>query len=963
MSRNFLYCLVLLLCSLGNLVAQRTVIIPLIDAKTKGAPNVEDGYRSVITDADGLGLTSIPAALFTRGQEPNKQVYLECRVPKAGRYVVYFLINGYENTQLAFEIEKKDKRKNIELEKFLLTPLSGEESKNLDAVTVTAPKVKFYFDQDTLIYSANGYQSQAGAMLSNILQKMPGLEIKPDGEIFSNGKRINVLLLNGKDFFNEDRLTILGNLPAYAVKQVKVYETQNEEQSGATERERMRSGRIMDILLKPDFQSAHFANLDLGAGTKERYYAKLFGLIYGTHYRLSGYAMSNNINRNETLQLDGTAQNMDNGIGEKRHHKMGVNYNYDDYKSRFTLRGMAELLWAGTDADSRQSTQSFFPAGDIFRTSNTDSRLRDFAFQTSHELNPFANNKYSFVIKPQFSYMRNRQEVQNLLSTSRADATQLSTNWLDSLWQTPYSEFFQLYGINRQSQIRKYTGEVTNAGVNLFKSKITLAEDKSLSLSASWNYYHHDNADHLHRLVDYVATPAANSWQNQHMNEVATRHNAEGALHYIWAITQRSSFSAGYTASSVYYDTNHSLFALDALNGWRRQDSPVLGMLPSQRDMLSVLDHQNSYTYTERQQIHKVAFGYAYALFGGAIGVTLPFNIESKRLDFSQSNRTDQVKRTFYMPEVKLQFSRRNMKGLYMMVNYDFQQKSPTLYNLIELENTSNPLFITRGNPSLRPEQIHNISAQYFVPKGMGYHSVYISGVFRQNAVAQSPAYEATSGRTIITPRNVDGNYTLGLNLKNKVFLTQSSVSSLENDFGLDFARSVDYISLATQVDPYLSKVYHSTIKEKLTYEQSLLKHRLRLSFSAYCNYNRYTSAREGFETVNSFDYGGKFVINAELPGPISLSTDLTSVSRRGYNYSVMNSDEYLWNARLTKSFGERIQLQFEVSDILAQRKGVYHMLNAQSRVEEVYNVLGRYGMLHFIWRLGKQPRQGHHRQ
>ena len=90
---------------------------------------------------------------------------------------------------------------------------------------------------------------------------------------------------------------------------------------------------------------------------------------------------------------------------------------------------------------------------------------------------------------------------------------------------------------------------------------------------------------------------------------------------------------------------------------------------------------------------------------------------------------------------------------------------------------------------------------------------------------------------------------------------------------------------------------------------------------------------------------------NIELPRNYNLSTNVKSVSRRGYNYGDMNDDEIIWNASLSKTFGKHITLKLDANDILSQRKSVYRYVNAQGRTEVFNNNLKRYVMLHFIWR------------
>ncbi len=957
--RILLSLIAFLTLSASSLFGQRKVVFPLIDNSTQQTIALKNSYTAIVMGPDSIPIRDITPLIFTHGEGKNTTTNLELKIPRSGKYILSLYIKGYHVVEREFLIKKTENRKLITLDALRLTPLTKEEAIELGEVNVVASNLKFYFDSDTLVYNANWYLRQEGTMLSSLLQKMPGLEIKPDGEIYSNGKRVDVLLLNGKDFFNDDRLTILANLPAYAIKQVRVYESRKINEEDSFERNRMHVGRIMDIKLKYDFQSANFGNVDLGGGTDTRYYAKVFGLRYGTNYRISSYAMSNNINRNENLQLDGTAQNLDNTIGEKQHHKAGINYNYDDYKGRFSLRGSAQLQWTNIDLENKQTKQLFLPTDDVLTVSNSNSQFNNFSFQTNHELNPWANKPYGFIVKSNLSYTHNRQLQNADFATLNASTEQLPEQWMDSLWTAPYTQFFQQRGVNRQVSKRDYFGESTSASVTLQKYRLKLAEEHHLGLYAAWNFYHHDNNDYTQRKQDYVATSTANLWQHQYTKEWATRHKGEGSVDYSYQVSQRSSFLAKYLNEFIYYDTDHSLFALDALNNWKSKDGRSLTMLPSQKEMLSVIDINNSYAYTEKQNKHKVAIGYNLALGRGALTIMLPIEIEKKSLSFTQRQQKQYVERSTFMPTVDVEYSKYSNRNFYIMAEYHLMQQTPTLYNLIDLTNTSNPLFVVKGNPDLQTQQQHQFEGQIALYPNLSFHSFHASGIIHRRSIAQSSTYEIATGRTTIQPRNVDGNYNIGFNMINRIYLNSHATASVENNFSLDFARSVDYISITSQQDDaYLSKVLNRTIKENFTYSQSIWQQRVHFSLTGYCNYNRYTSKREGFKSVNSFDFGGKFVLNLDLPKGYSLSTDLVSASRRGYNYDAMNTDEYLWNARLTKAFGEHIQFQFEVSDILAQRKSFYHVINAQSHIEEVYNGLRRYCMIHLIWRLGRTPKQ-----
>ena len=65
-------------------------------------------------------------------------------------------------------------------------------------------------------------------MLDALIRQLPGVELKDGGEIYVNGRFVESLLLNGKDFFKGNNQLMLENLAAYTVRNIQVYERQQE---------------------------------------------------------------------------------------------------------------------------------------------------------------------------------------------------------------------------------------------------------------------------------------------------------------------------------------------------------------------------------------------------------------------------------------------------------------------------------------------------------------------------------------------------------------------------------------------------------------------------------------------------------------------------------------------------------------------------------------------------------------
>lgn len=111
------------------------------------------------------------------------------------------------------------------------------------------------------------------------------------------------------------------------------------------------------------------------------------------------------------------------------------------------------------------------------------------------------------------------------------------------------------------------------------------------------------------------------------------------------------------------------------------------------------------------------------------------------------------------------------------------------------------------------------------------------------------------------------------------------------------------------------------------------------------------------------FSYGPSMTLTA--PWGTSLNSSLSISSRRGYNDSSMNTDEFVWNAQLSQSFlkGKPLTIMLQFYDILRQQSTFSRAISATSRTDTEYNAINSYAMLHVVYRLnlfgGKQVRQG----
>ena len=122
----------------------------------------------------------------------------------------------------------------------------------LGEAKVQASKILMVMKGDTLVYNADVLRMAAGTMLENLISELPGVQLDPHGQIFVNGRKVESLLLNGEDFFRGDNTVMLENLPAYMVKDVKVYD-KDGRLSEFMGRKAGDEELVMDVRLKREY--------------------------------------------------------------------------------------------------------------------------------------------------------------------------------------------------------------------------------------------------------------------------------------------------------------------------------------------------------------------------------------------------------------------------------------------------------------------------------------------------------------------------------------------------------------------------------------------------------------------------------------------------------------------------------------------------------------------------------------
>ncbi|RRJ91114.1 carboxypeptidase-like regulatory domain-containing protein [Flavobacterium macacae] len=200
-----------------------------------------------------------------------------------------------------------------------------EEGIGLDEVEIVS-EMPVSIKGDTIVYNSDSFTNGTERKLGDILKKLPGVEVNKDGQIQVEGKTVQKLMIDGKDFFDGDTKLGVQNIPADAVDKVQVLRNYNEV-SQLKGLENNEENIAMNIKLKEGKKNFWFGDITAGIGVgheEERYIANPKLFYYSPKYSINLLANFNNIG-----ELPFTAQDYFKFTGGFRGimRKGGTNFN------------------------------------------------------------------------------------------------------------------------------------------------------------------------------------------------------------------------------------------------------------------------------------------------------------------------------------------------------------------------------------------------------------------------------------------------------------------------------------------------------------------------------------------------------------------------------------------------------------------------------------------------------------
>lgn len=843
-------------------------------------------------------------------------------------YIFKAQMGGYETGYLEYAINTLHRR---EFSRHLPPLYLMEAGRMLKEVVVTATKVKFYHRGDTVVYDASAFQLVDGSMLDALVKQLPGVELKSDGRILHNGKFVESLLLNGKEFFRGDNRVMLDNLPAYTVKQIEIYDKYGEKSEFLGQKMESDKAYVMDVKLKKEYSIGYLANLEAGGGTDERYLARLFAMRFTDHSHLAAYANANNLN-DDTRPGEDDNWHRNDETGRATQQQGGMDYNVDARNKKWNAQGNARFFHSKRDLQTTTHRTNFLSTGDTYERSRSMADDRSFRLST---WNQFRYNlpKVQLTLTPSLTYNRTNNHSRFLSSAFTATDSPINTN--------------QQQGILRGHELRAaFTAKAT------FKIEHS---DDYYELETNMNHRNTDD-DRFNR---QQVTGKTSLFADQYFKNHPDRYqNIWTQAMYHWAIKQSMSLDASISYEHRNTRKEQSLYLLDRLDS---HDS--IGTLPSVAEYERTMDRSNSYDShlsEDYYAVHPILWWFPKTKGGRwSISLRLPMRVQHQRLHYQRGTVDTTIVRTSFLVASEWNYAQwRSNDGKYtVFIQPQVTASAPALQHFVDIRDATDPLNIHLGNNdlgntyrySLRVHMVKRLQEQQIF-KVVGFECQCV-----QNQLAMSHLYDPATGIHTYQPFSVDGNWNFRTDAGFEMPLDKPKRLFMSAATSFTFVHNVDLTGTAT--------LQRSTVNTTGWTPEVEMSYKLNgqnnVKLSVAPTWQWLSSPREDFKSSHTTDFKSTLTALVTLPWKVQLATDLTLYSRRGYNDASMNDTEWCWNARLSRPFMKgSLILMLDGFDLLNQLNNITQTMNAQGRTETWTNTLHRYLLFHAVWRLNKQPKR-----
>lgn len=880
-----------------------------------------------------------PDSVFVKGSATDMEGNFNILLESGKTYILKFSYLGYGNIFKTIATANEA----LNLGKLNLK----ETTKTLAEVEVKTTQIRGEQKGDTTQFNADSFKTNPDANAEDLIKKMPGVTSDNTG-VKVNGESVQKVLVDGKPFFGDDANAALKNLPADIIDKVEIFDKMSD-QSAFTGFSDGNEQKTINLVTKKGKNVGTFGKVYGGYGSEERYNGGATINSFNSQRRISLLLLSNNINQQNFSTADITGAMSNSGgsggrgfggggrggnsgesslmvspqNGNTATQAAGLNYS-DAWGKKITVSG--SYFFNYTDNKNRSEiTRNYFTDNNLIYKQFNDDRVINQNHRANLRLEYNIDSANKIILSPSLSFQNNSAKsnlsASNIIYDNKFLSTTNTRSGIDNIGYD-FSNFLMY-----QHKFAKKGRSVSLS----FNTQLT--EKNNDGTYVSQNMYD----DTLSSGLDQTFVTYSNS------------KKISGNLSYTEPLSKNAQLQISYNPSYT-----------EALSNKETRDFDSLAS--DYVDFNSALSNKYNNIYQNQKG------GLSYKYQKEKLNLSFGLDVQQSTLNGEQTFPLDfKVSRNFQniLPNARLNYKFSKAKNL--RINYRSSTNIPSVSQLQNVADVSNPLQVKTGNPGLNQTFENNLNIRYggFNAKtsrnamlfmNAGYTDNYISNatyILASDSLIQD--YLVKAGSQLTKPVNLNGYYTA-----RAFFVYGFPVVAIKSNLNVN--AGVTYNHTPSLIYNVLN-ISDNYALNGGAYIGSNVSKNLDFSIGYNGTYNIVKNSVQKQSDNNYIIQATTFKLNWLFLDGFVINTDLVYTMYSGLSQSY-NQQYFLWNAYAGYKFFKDRSLEAKVSvfDILNQNRSIGRTVTGNYTEDYNTTVLKRYFMFTLTYtfkkfKSGTQPK------
>ena len=936
-----------------------------LTGKTSVTGRIIDGSTTEYMPQVTIQLMELKDTSFVYGTVTDNEGWFTIKKVPEGEYLLRYSFMGYSTVDFDFKVLKEDRDRQLGVFKMYESSILLTEAVIEDALPPTQVV------DDTLMFNVSAFRVPEGSVLEELIKRLPGVEVDENGGITVNGRTVSRILVDGQEYFGNDRSMATKNLPVNIIHRIKTYQRKSDlaRITGIDDGE---EETVMDLEIKPNMRNGWLHNIDgaIGKPVGNNDYGDWIKYLWSGRYTL------NRFQANTQFSVNANTQNSGRGNGVSYTTQIGVNFSknigepFPRRRNEFPLVVGGNVRFNGSTSRSISESESETFATDYreatFRSNRSNSNSGSGSVNGEFRMEWRPDSSLNIIFRPSFQLSKNNNNSGSGSVTFNKDpylATDM-TNILDE-YVNLADTLMDSIGVNSQtSSNHSETSNNQISGEFQFNKRFNDL-GRNFTIRFTFGATRGTNDSYSHTVQTYYQMHSRDTIMNRYNASPTNNSNWSGRIMWSEPIDSgRGNLQLSYQVQVNNRNQNRETYVLPSF-GEHYDDWDDEWYLPD--DYKEYRNSTLSRTATNVSRNHTLTLQFRYNGEKSNFNIGVNFMPQYTGMDNFQymGKVIGDTSRVVYnwSPSLNYRFRWNRQQSIQLTLRTNTSQ--PSMEDMMDITDDSNPLNIRKGNPGLLPTLRNSAEANYqnYIQETSKTISLRWSVENSLRNIAQRTDYDPQTGVSVTQPQNMKGFWTnwsssLNLTYNQTIPNTKWRYNASAN---ASFRHQESYMRTGSigQYNPgagtggaaVLSTTESISAGENgsVTYRNDWFEATVNGRFS-YSHSENNQRQNQNMDTY-TFSYGGR--ANARLPWRnLNLGTDISMQSRRGYS-GTYNRNDLIWNANASFSFlkGNAGTIQIQYYDILNDESNVTRNITTTGRTDTKNNNIHSYIMVHFILR------------